>query len=397
MEVLRKIKPTKNEENKLGRIVTSFLNRLNKNLKNAEAVAGGSYGKDTWLKGNYDIDIFVKFRYELRKQDISKLLEDILKKKFDRVTKVHGSRDYFHVNFKDYLFEVIPVLDIKKANEALNVTDVSPLHTEYVKRNTNRRMRDEIRMLKQFCKASSLYGAESYIKGFSGYVLEILTIYYKSFNRLIKNVAKWKAKQVIDPSKHYKSRDEAIKNLNTSKKYSPLILIDPVQKDRNAAAALSQEKFDSFISLAKQYLKNPSELFFIKKEVNIRELQSYIIIKIKPIKGKKDVVGSKLLKDFELIKKRLDEFEVIDAGWKWNKVAYFYFRTKKKKLSKNKKHYGPLKKHKEHLEIFKRKWKKYKFYYEKNRIYVNIPRKIIDRKRLLRTIKIKNKIVLIKG
>ena len=37
---------------------------------------------------------------------------------------------------------------------------------------------------------------------------------------------------------------------------SPLIVIDPVDKERNAAAALSINKFSSFKRLAKNYLKN---------------------------------------------------------------------------------------------------------------------------------------------
>ena len=288
MDILDKIKPTEKEQITLDRRVNNFLGRLNTSLNNAKAMAGGSYAKNTWLRGNYDIDIFVKYKYRLRKQDISKLLEKTLRKAFSKVTRIHGSRDYFHVKSGKYLFEVVPVLDIKRTERALNVTDVSPLHVEYVKKNANEKLKNEVRILKQFCKANSLYGAESYIKGFSGYVTELLIIYYKSFDNLIKNATKWKEKQVIDPLKYYKNKEEILRELNASKKYSPLILIDPVQKDRNAAAALSKEKFDLFITLAKEYLKNPSEIFFIEKEVAVNELRGYTIIKVRPIRGKKD-------------------------------------------------------------------------------------------------------------
>ena len=396
MDILDKIKPTEKEQITLDRRVNNFLGRLNTSLNNAKAMAGGSYAKNTWLRGNYDIDIFVKYRYSLRKQDISKLLEKTLRKAFSKVTRIHGSRDYFHVKSGKYLFEVVPVLDIKRTERALNVTDVSPLHVEYVKKNANEKLKNEVRILKQFCKANSLYGAESYIKGFSGYVTELLIIYYKSFDNLIKNATKWKEKQVIDPLKYYKNKEEILRELNASKKYSPLILIDPVQKDRNAAAALSKEKFDLFITLAKEYLKNPSEIFFIEKEVAVNELRGYTIIKVRPIRGKKDIIGAKLLKDFELIKNKLDEFEVIDAGWKWNNVAYFYFKTRKKKLSKYKRHFGPSRKHKEHLENFKRKWGKYRFNYERGRIYINLKRKIIDIKGILKDVKTNNNILSIK-
>lgn len=55
--------------------------------------------------------------------------------------------------------------------------------------------------------------------------------------------------------------------LNYSKKQSPLVLIDPIQPDRNAAAALSQEKYQKFIQVSKEYLKNPSDDFFEKKNL----------------------------------------------------------------------------------------------------------------------------------
>jgi len=76
----------------------------------------------------------------------------------------------------------IKALDLKK-----NITDISPLHALWIRKNSNEKVRDEIRKFKYFLKINDLYGAESYIRGFSGYIAEILVIYYKSFNNLIKN------------------------------------------------------------------------------------------------------------------------------------------------------------------------------------------------------------------
>jgi tRNA nucleotidyltransferase (CCA-adding enzyme) len=378
MKVLNLIKPNKEEREELNRNVKNFLRKF-KNLKEIKLIAGGSYAKDTWLKGNYDIDIFAKFNYKkFKNKDISKLLGKILKKKFKKISKVHGSRDYYQIKINKFLFEIVPVLDIKKNDKALNVTDLSPKHVNYVVKNIGK-LKDDVRLAKQFCIANKLYGAESYIRGFSGYVLEVLVIYYKGFNRLLKKTVKWKAGDVIDVKKFYKSKKDVLKNLNKSKK-SPLILIDPVQKDRNIAAALSLEKFNKFKKLASVYLKNKSELFFIKKEKDLNKLKDYFILKIEPLKGKRDIVGSKLLKSLKCIKMKLDSegFLVKDYGWKWDKNAYFWFKIKNKKLSKFKKHYGPLVKQKEHLKSFEKKWKKHRIYREKGRVYVNMPRKFVN-------------------
>ena len=49
---------------------------------------------------------------------------------------------------------------------------------------------DEIRLAKAFCHANGCYGAESYIKGFSGYALELLVYHYGSFQKFVKAITK---------------------------------------------------------------------------------------------------------------------------------------------------------------------------------------------------------------
>ena len=145
------IVPSKEEKKKLKKIVSNFLDSF-KDEKDVEFFVGGSYAKDTWLPGNRDVDIFVKFNYKLYKdQDISSVLYVILRKKFKDVTVVHGSRDYFHIVVNDIIFEVVPVLDIKKTSEAMNVMDVSPLHVKYIKKKLKKK--DDVRKLKFLLKA----------------------------------------------------------------------------------------------------------------------------------------------------------------------------------------------------------------------------------------------------
>jgi tRNA nucleotidyltransferase (CCA-adding enzyme) len=371
-KILEKIKPTKKEEEKVNKIVKRFLEKLNKKLVKANAVVGGSFAKDTWLKQDHDIDIFVIFDPVYKSEEISSMLKYILKKTFRRVKTIHGSRDYYQIKKGKYTFEIVPVLKISNPKEAKIITDISPLHIKWVKENLDE-LEDEIRLSKAFCKAQEVYGAESYIKGFSGYVLEILTIYYGSFKALLKEALKWKPKQVIDIESY-----GTAKTLNIAKVQSPLILIDPVQSDRNAAAALSKEKFYKFISAAKLYLENPSEEFFIQKHPKIKELKrkKYLILKIKPLKGKKDIIGSKILKVFEYIKLKLEKegFIILEDRWYWNKKAVLWYKIKNKILPATKKHYGPPISKKKNLQEFMERWKDYKFHREKNRVYVNLKR-----------------------
>ena len=180
MEIISVIKPSKEEQLIVERITEEFIQKLKK-IKDVKFIIGGSISKDTWLKGTNEVDIFAKFNYLKFKNKSDKISEVLLKElnKIFYVKRVHGSRDYFHVQFKKLTFEIVPILDVKKPEQVMNVTDLSPLHIDFVRKYP--KLKDEIRLLKVFCKANSLYGAESYVSGFSGYALEVLVIYYKSF------------------------------------------------------------------------------------------------------------------------------------------------------------------------------------------------------------------------
>lgn len=367
-EILKKIKPTKLEQVTINFKVRRFVKKLNRNLKAAEAIVGGSVAKGTFLKGEHDVDIFVLF---VNDTDISNKLAEALSI-FKNVERLKGSRDYFQIGAYGLNFEVVPVFKIKNIKEAKNITDISPLHVVWVRKNTKGKLADEIRLIKAFCKAQGVYGAETHIKGFSGYVLEILTIYYKGFENLIKNSARWKNKEVIDISKHYKG-------LNKSK-VSPLIVVDPIDSKRNAAAALSEEKLKKFKAACKGYLNNPKKDFFERRKIVLEDLEDKdAVLKAKPLEGRRDVIGAKLLKALNIIKRILQSegYEITEADWFWDKDALFWFKVKTQELPPFKKHYGPPVNKKKNLAGFKNKWKGFEIKEENGRAYVNIPRDFV--------------------
>ncbi len=364
-EVIEGVKPSEDYEKKILRGIDLILNKINRKLKDGGAVLGGSGAKGTWLK-TFDADIFVKFdyrKYSGRDKEISDILERVLKKIFKKVTRLHGSRDYFQLKEGGFTFEIIPILDIKKAEQAKNITDVSPLHAKWVLRH--KKLQNDMRILKQFCKANGVYGAESYIMGFSGYICEILTVRYGSFLKLVRRAAKWKDKEVIDVEGYYRRKD-VFRELNKSKLVSPLIVIDPVQADRNAAAALSFGNFDNFRKVCKCFLKKPSKRFFEEKIFSIDSIKAKnknkkaVFLEVGALKGKKDVVGCRLVKALDFINKKLieSEFKVLEHGWDWGKRVVFYFVVDEKVLSEKVEKIGPPLRAKEHVAVFKKKHKK---------------------------------------
>ena len=83
------------------------------------------------LVSDHDVDIFVRFdlEYAVEEELISDFLEEALK--IFNPERIHGSRDYFQFPYKGLDFEIVPVLAVEDASQALNVTDMSPLHVEY--------------------------------------------------------------------------------------------------------------------------------------------------------------------------------------------------------------------------------------------------------------------------
>ena len=81
MKILQEIKPSKKEADKANKNVSSFIRILEKRVPDCKIVLGGSFAKDTWLSGNHDIDIFIRFPYnKYKNKDISGILKDRLGK-----------------------------------------------------------------------------------------------------------------------------------------------------------------------------------------------------------------------------------------------------------------------------------------------------------------------------
>ena len=307
---------------------------------------------------------------------------------------------------KTLIFEVIPVILIHSTNynEASNITDLSPEHVEWVKKHTNKNpgLIDDIRLAKQFCKANNIYGAESYINGFSGHILDILVIHYGSFINVLKAFSKFKEVSVdhplvIDTEKHHIN---PLKVLNQSK-ISPLIIIDPIQKDRNSAAALSKDQMIIFIDAAKNFLDKPKKDFFeikkfeMKKNIELAKKKiknkkfDIIKININTLDGSKDVVGTKVLKVYEGIVShlKLNDFNVLASGWNFifeKRFAEIYIITDKN-ITKDVEQEGPPISAKTDYERFIKKHTemKHKISLRGNRAYVVMPRKYTDPKKFI--------------
>jgi tRNA nucleotidyltransferase (CCA-adding enzyme) len=283
---------------------------------------------------------------------------------------VHGSRDYFNLKIKDNFFiELVPVRKVTKPENAENITDLSYSHVRFINKNVKtQKILDDIKLAKAFCYASNCYGAESYIKGFSGYSLELLVYNYKGFLNFIKAISKMNPdeRNVIDSEKQYKNPKQVLLDMNTSKLISPIILVDPTFKQRNALAALSKETFIRFQKHCEQFLKSPSIKSFEIKKVDIGKLREnalknkneFLFLEINTGKQEGDVAGSKLYKFYNHISTELNKYFLIkNKGFNYNgkKSARVFFVLKKRDFVL---YGGPNTKDKKNVVKFKKEHKK---------------------------------------
>ena len=381
-EVLEEIKPSKEELLEVKASLDKVINKIKENLKksdiSAEIFVGGSFAKGTIIKKEkYDVDIFLRFDKKYEDKEISVLSEKLLKD-FEGVKVVHGSRDYFRIDMGESFFiEIIPVKKVKNPKESENITDLSYSHVKYInKKIKSKELLEEIMFSKAFCSANHCYGAESYINGFSGYGLELLTYHYKGFLKLLRALSKpQKDKIIIDLEKDYKNKNEILMNINESKLGSPIVFIDPTFKQRNVLAALSYETFDKFQKECVDFLKTPSIEAFKPKKTDLEKIKKnaekkkfeFILIEASTSKQEGDVAGSKLLKFYKHLNKEIKKyFKVKDKGFNYNKkkaARFFFVVENKKEILVS----GPNIKDEENVKAFKKIHNDY--YIKKGRIY----------------------------
>jgi tRNA nucleotidyltransferase (CCA-adding enzyme) len=350
--ILSEIRPSIQENKLLDEVSGSIIKILSKNAAelgvNVQAVLGGSASRGTNMKGSHDLDFFIRFGSE---KDINDYYKPLIAKSFGNFKIVHGTREYFSGIFSGFKVEFVPSIKYDSPNKAINSADISFFHINYLKKHfqKNPGLRDDVLLLKQFLKANDVYGAESARCGFSGYVCELMIIYFKGFYNMLKYFESSQPKIVIDIEKHYKSDEEAIKIFNKNKIAGPLIVVDPLLSQRNAASCVSLESFSQFLFKARLFLRNNDpKLFNIRglklelvKERSARRATKLIFFKLKQ-SDDFDILKAKALRKLNQIESSLKKegygiytFGVTDD-------SYAYFEMESIKVSRAKKHLGPL-------------------------------------------------------
>jgi tRNA nucleotidyltransferase (CCA-adding enzyme) len=342
--------------------------KLKKKVENAakkarvktEVRVEGSVAKDTWLSREPDIDIFMRLPPTIPREEFGKVALKIAKEATagSRQVERFAEHPYLEAFVDEVRVNIVPCYKAKKGTWK-SATDRTPYHTDYVKPLLNQKLRNEIRLLKQFMKGIGVYGAEIKVGGFSGYLCELLILNYQSFVKVLSAVADWKERQVIDHEGFYLKRERELELLFKE----PLVIVDPVDKGRNAASAVRKERLDEFIAASRAFLEAPDKQFFYPPktrpftkekiaELMMKRDSSIIFVKFGRVNAVPDVLWGQLYRSQRALRGllRQNEFAIIrDAVWSnENDINLFIFEVEHLELPAVKKHLGPpLEKQKE--------------------------------------------------
>jgi len=398
-EVLRRITPSKKEETETLRFVESLINKLNFEIKKlglkAEACIEGSVAKNTWLAGEKDIDIFILIPKEYGRSIFAKILEAAKKTSEGNYLEAYAEHPYIQAEIKGFTVDFVPCFKLKRAEDAISSVDRTPFHTVYVKKHLSQTGRNEVRLLKRFMRGIEAYGAEIKVGGFSGYLCEILIMYYGSFLNLLRAASNWRERELIDLEGYYKGREKEALNIFNQ----PLVVIDPVDKDRNVASAVNREKLAEFIAASRLFLEDPRIEFFFPPEIEVFSIEktirtmksrgtSFIFLKTEPVKAVPDVLWGQLYKSQKALRKLILRygFKILrDEVWSDEKTAIvFIFELQSRLLPTVEKHLGPPVTKKQDCERFLKKHLKPDLLVSGPRIEGN--RWIVERKRRYRDV-----------
>jgi len=317
-EVLPALRPDGAERERIMGLAGGLMGRLAEEARRAgldiEVRLEGSVAKGTWIKGEADLDIFLRFPKGVGREAFRRASLEIGKRVLweHRPYERYSEHPYVEAVVDGVVVDVVPCYRVEPG-DWLSSTDRTPYHSQYVIERLGEKEKDEVRLLKKFLKANGLYGADARVRGFSGMLCEALIIRYGSFASLLERAAAWGRPEVIDVEGHYCGREEEARGLFGE----ALIVVDPVDRNRNLASALSEENLWKFVSLARAFLEEPSGDFFFPREAALSPsgLRSEIerrgsclaVLAFGRIDAVVDVVWSQLRKSEAALRRALEE------------------------------------------------------------------------------------------
>ncbi len=346
--VLKTIKPSESETQETIKHSNQIMGLLKDIVdRNVEIQVVGSIARATNLRGSADIDIFMLFDKRLEKDKIvrkgleyAKLLSKKIKNSRYEVRYAEHPYARLYLNDFNIKLDVVPAYKLTKIEDRGTAVDRTPLHTDFINKNLTEKQRDDVRLLKYLLKTHNIYGAEVKIKGFSGYLCELLVYNFGSLVDTLEFFSKLELPICIRP----KERDVSVDPTLQKKFGSEFVVVDPVDPNRNVAAIVSVDALAKLCILSKSFLKNPDRGMFYGSGIDLdnaeRSLNKLIastdsdiyLLKISVEDKVEDIIWSQLNKLSEIIIGKTEKYGFVVTGsavWINARVGNLLFLTPK--------------------------------------------------------------------
>jgi tRNA nucleotidyltransferase (CCA-adding enzyme) len=369
-EVLKRVTPSEKEKIKVLVLAKKLTEKVKQETEkkeiDAEIRVEGSVAKNTWLRDDPEIDVFMRLPTTMPREAFGTACLEIAKKATEGNTQIerYAEHPYLEAIIDGVYVNIVPCYRVKRGSW-ISSTDRTPFHTDYVKPLLDEKLGAEVRLLKRFMKGVGVYGAEIKVGGFSGYLCELLVLNYGSFAEALRAAANWKERTVIDCEKHYRAKADAEKTFE-----EPFVMVDPVDKRRNVAAAVRKKRLDDFVAASRAFLKTPDMKFFYPAEVEalkanevINRISSrgsaIVFISFKGSLRVPDVLWGQLYRSQRALRKMLTQYDFTvlrDDVWSNEEnLNIFIFEIENRRLPNIKKHLGPPLRKKMECENFLQK------------------------------------------
>ncbi len=393
--VLKQIVPSAAEIKAENRIARELKNKIMKTEgKHVSVQLLGSLARNTHLKGDRDLDLFVFFPKHLERKEFEKeglaIGKKVLKGHFWE--EAYSEHPYIRGQYRGFEVEIVPTYKIRGTFEKQSSVDRTPFHHQYLEKKLRNKQKNEVRLLKRFLKGIQAYGADTHFNSLPGYATELLIVKYKNFPNALKQIAQWNIPTVIDIKKYWK-KEQALQKFPEA----ALVLIDPTDSSRNVGAALSAEQMKRIIKASQGFLKKPGIEFFFPKPM--RELESKQILELfkkknalaitahYPQETVSDIAWGQIKKTEKKIKTFLEQFDFevkrIEGFTDEKKQVAWIMELVELELPKTQFRMGPPAEDKKNVERFLKAHPRCKPRIQNGRIALEIPRTIASASKCL--------------
>jgi tRNA nucleotidyltransferase (CCA-adding enzyme) len=286
-KVKKRVTPTAKERKEIKAVINKVVRTTKKVIKPMalDYTLAGSFIRDTWMTDKKEFEIFIMFPEFTDREELEKYGLEVGKKIIEelngRYVIAYAEHPYVRARVMGYDIDIVPCYMLKSAHKIKSAVDRTPFHNQWIAKNLPKPLSVEVRLLKRFTKALGVYGSDTRVQGFSGYLTELLIVKYGSFENLVKSAATWEPGHVfIDIQKHHKTGTAfgLPDNLKAKFKNQPLIVIDPVDPNRNVAAAFSSENFARFTLACERFVMRPTarQFYPVSEKVEIAKMRKLI-------------------------------------------------------------------------------------------------------------------------